>query len=53
MSKRIDHPQTRDDLPSKSSTTNHRIIVNNLLNAVRKQENIMEHLLRDLEFFRK
>jgi hypothetical protein len=29
------------------------MIINNLLNTVRKQEDIMEHLLRDLEFFRK
>jgi hypothetical protein len=52
-SKRTDHQQAQDDLPSKSSTTNHRTIINNVLDTVRKQEDIMEHLLRDLEFFRK
>lgn len=29
------------------------MIINDLLDTVRKQEDIMEHLLRDLEFFRK
>ena len=45
--------RTDRHLPSKLSKTNHCKIINDLLDTVRKQEDIMGHLLRDLEFFRK
>ena len=52
-SERTDHQQTQDGPPHQSPTTNERIIINRLLETVQKQEDIMKHLLRDLEFFRK
>jgi hypothetical protein len=52
-SNRTDRQQVNDDLLSKLPTTDHRKILDDLLDTVRKQEEMMEHLLRDLEFFRK
>ncbi|KAF2621500.1 hypothetical protein BU25DRAFT_495690 [Macroventuria anomochaeta] len=52
-SNRTDRQQANDDLLSKPPKTNHRKILDNLLDTVRKQKEIMGHLLRDLEFFRK
>jgi hypothetical protein len=49
---RTDHQQADESLPSKLSETNHRKILDDLLDTVRKQEDIMGRLLRDLEFFR-
>lgn len=42
-----------DRLMSEISQTSHRKILDDLLDTVRKQEELMGHLLRDLEFFRK
>lgn len=49
---RTDRQQADDDTRSKPPETDHHRILE-LLNTVRKQEETMEHLLRDLEFFRK
>lgn len=48
-----DRQQADNDLPSELDETIHRMILDDSLDIVRKQEEIMQHLLRDLEFFRK
>jgi len=52
-SNRTDRRRVNDGLPSKLSKTNDGKILADSLNIVRKQEEIMAHLLNDLEFFRK
>lgn len=47
-----DKQQTRDSTLSKLHKQNHRKIIKDLLVAVQKQEDIMKHLTKDLEFFR-
>ncbi|KAJ4312247.1 hypothetical protein N0V94_007549 [Neodidymelliopsis sp. IMI 364377] len=48
-----DRQQDNNNLLSKPPKTNHRKILDDLLNTVQKQEEVMRHLLRDVEFFRK
>ena len=50
---RTDYQQADENLSSKLSKTNHRKILDDLLDTVGKQEDIMGQLHRDLEFFRK
>ena len=52
-SNRTDRRQANDGLPYKPSKTNHGKTLADSLDIVRKQEDIMAHVLRDLEFFRK
>ena len=52
-SNRTDRRRTNDGLPSKLSKRNDGEILADSLDIVRKQEEIMAHLLNDLEFFRK
>lgn len=47
-----DKQKASDSTPSKSYNEEHRKIIGDLLVAIQKQEDIMEHLTRDLEFFR-
>lgn len=45
--------QASDSMPSKPYPPNHHsIIIKNLLIAMQKQQDIMEHLTKDLQFFR-
>jgi len=52
-SNRTDHRQADDGLPATLSKTAHAKTLAGSLDIVRKQEEIMAHLLNDLEFFRK
>lgn len=44
--------QASDSMPPKLHPPNHHSIIRGLLIAMQKQQNIMEHLTKDLEFFR-